>query len=161
MSYCFNIIKVFGGSDGSLEKFQRRLYSTFKQGKIVNFSFDQFVPKHSDFNGSKSDWNLENWGCKFDAANVIVSCKKDYFWIDFVTLSNPPYAWLKRVAKEFEVTIICMYEIPGKKFGGTITVTQSRMTDVYEYSEKFDNPEYLNMLKIYVCFLDEDENDDE
>jgi len=127
-NWCYNSLTVTSDAEGSLDLFKSKLGGPNDNGDKVEFSFQQFVPRPLDANWR--EWNNTNWGCKWDAGEVSVSHYPDRTEINFVTPWAPPVAWLRMVAKDLQVKMICKYEEPGMDMFGTITVTKDYFEDI-------------------------------
>lgn len=61
---------------------------------------------------------IKNWGCKWDANDVLVLNEySNTMEISFTTAWGPPENWAEQVAKHFNVTIAINYDIEGDHIG--------------------------------------------
>ena len=108
----------------------------YRTSKMDDFSFENFVP--ADVNDPKYqnakdaccqgdyrnpnfnwyDWNIDNWGCKWDASDSSVKWEGNDLVINFNTPWGTPEKFLEKFAKMYpDVTLECFYFEEQGQFG--------------------------------------------
>ena len=129
-NWCSNVITLSGNG---LEMFRKTLHSLDEEGKIVEFSFRQIVPRPKEQDENWYEWNLRNWGTKWDADGVDIEDKGGSIVIHIETAWSPPFAWALRASRRIQdLTIVLKYREPGQGFCGTYTALNGRETNIEE-----------------------------
>ena len=76
------------------------------------------------------DWNIKNWGTKWDV-NASLDCEeKNDLTYFFATAWSPPEAWLRKVSERFlNLKFVMIYDEPGMGFKGTMEVMAGELND--------------------------------
>jgi len=113
-NWCHNYINISSNNTESLKR--------FKDIIIENgvFSFCQTVPGPENL-----DWNINNWGTKWDVEVDVMDIEFDTNSISFQcdTAWAPPNAWAITAAEKYGVRIFIKYDEPGMEFCGTLIAT--------------------------------------
>ena len=145
-NWCSNNL-IVKGPKKDLDAFKATLNQKDEKGEVTPFSFAQTVPPPANMlTGSLSmedrqkakdtgiptwyDWNIENYGTKWDAceARVKVTPLRVNVWFD--TAWAPPLAWLKNVSVKFPNLIFTLaYNECGMSFYGVAEATGGDLDD--------------------------------
>jgi hypothetical protein len=105
-NYCDNKLTVVG-TNSMLQDFIQIASSS---NSVL--SFNNFLPMPEEESKNCCDWNIENWGTKWDAVdchmNSVSEYQMDYY---FRTAWVPPWKWYPEVVEQFpELSFILKYE---------------------------------------------------
>ena len=116
-NYCYNTILISG--EGLVE-FRKTMNRQNEIGEIVEFSFYQTVPRPFEENDNWFDWNVKNWGTKWDTNDDLeIRDHGDSIEIILETAWAPPTAWAKTCANKIpNLRIEIAYREPGVGFCG-------------------------------------------
>lgn len=144
-NWCENVLEVTAPSPEKLEELKDLLLSD--EG---DFTFAKTVPAPDDIYqgplGSKEreeygeknwyDWNIANWGSKWDASDSSVDINEHTIRIAFETAWAPPEAWListSSIIPDSEFTLI--YSEPGMSFSGFSRYLNGELLEEEHYDE--------------------------
>ena len=129
-NWCSNVITLSGEG---LEKFRKTLHSKNEEGKMIEFSFRQIVPRPKEEDENWYEWNLRNWGTKWDVNEVDIEDKGDSIIIHNETAWSPPLPWGLRVSRRIpDLEIVIKYREPGVGLCGTYTALNGREKNIDE-----------------------------
>ena len=129
-NWCSDVITLSGEG---LEKFRKTLHSKNEDGKMIEFSFRQIVPRPKEQDENWYEWNLNNWGTKWDVNGVDIEDKGDAIIIHTETAWSPPFAWALRVSRRIpDLTIIIKYRESGNELCGTYTALNGKENNIDE-----------------------------
>jgi hypothetical protein len=144
-NWCTNIVKISSGSERDLDALFTLLKDTDEPFAVV---FPQ-----PDFEGEDDwyDWNIANWGTKWDADGFSISRNKDgTIEMAFATAWSPSIGVTARMAKDFpSLQIAHFYEEPGMCFEGVATFEGGSMIGdeerrMPEFDSEEESDEYFN-----------------
>lgn len=138
-------------------------------------SFNHFVPRPSIEEENWYQWNIDNWGTKWDLGEGDVSIDRsdeETLDLDFSTAWSPPIKFLENLAKLFDkIYIECNYMDESMGFKGFLIITKcNNELKVQEYtwtppstSESIEHldisPNISTQESIYVEPIKEDTSD--
>jgi hypothetical protein len=115
----------------ALEDFIKKCENEKENTKL---SFNNLVPIPKRQEKNWYDWNIENWGTKWDIDPEEISRNKinertyKYY---FDTAWAPPYKWLEKVGKLYPtIKFKLKYEEPGMGFKGISTSINGEFKDI-------------------------------
>lgn len=117
-NYCYNYIIISSDEGESFEKFKKTLNTADATGNVVEFSFHQTVPRPESEGENWYNWNIGNWGTKWDACWPTVEIADDEVIITCETAWEPPIQWARFAAENFNLCIRIEYEEPNNAFQG-------------------------------------------
>jgi hypothetical protein len=126
-NWCENVVTITGNLD-NLTRFKNTMNTPDEEGKVVEFSFYQTIPRPKIEDKYWYNWNWENWGCKWDVGDSEIKWGENEVTICFETPWDPPGPWAKTVARLFDLKIVIEFEDPGWPFTGEIVATASDFT---------------------------------
>lgn len=82
------------------------------------------------------DWNIYNWGTKWDACNSYIDLQDEFLDITFETAWSPPIGWFYALVdrlkeKKIDVRVLLKYHEEGMGFCGSILMEEDY--ELYEY----------------------------
>ena len=118
-----------------------------KWGECREFSFRGILPtpKAYERNGKWYDWNINNWGTKWDAFEPSSKHSKDFKFLgySFKTAWSPPAEWIVKASKKFNLDMICYWHEEGGeagqfrvKNGKTLYDEEREHPDAHEWEEE-------------------------
>jgi hypothetical protein len=145
-NWCSNGLIVTGPKK-DLDAFKATLNTKDKDGEDIEFSFAQTVPppanlSHDSLSSEETaalaakgiphwyEWQIANWGTKWDAceARVEVKAKSVKVWFD--TAWSPPSAWFKSVVAKYPTLTFEMgYCECGMNYYGVATASDGVVDD--------------------------------
>jgi hypothetical protein len=158
-NWCENSLTVRGPKK-ALDAFKETLNTAGEDGEKTVFSFHQTVPQPKDIlKGNVTmeamaeaqekgvdnwyNWNITNWGTKWDACEADVDVEAKKVNIHFQTAWSPPKEWMVAASKKFpELTFeLACCECGGNYFG-TISVLNGVLDeDINEIPDNATNDE--------------------
>ena len=99
--------------------------------KPLSFHQSRPVPKSvlkKGFNDAGYDWQIENWGTKWNPAEVQIEedYAAGYVRYTFVTAWSPPEGWVRAAAKKYPTLRLRLeYDEPGVHFEGALEMRGS------------------------------------
>lgn len=134
-NWCWNHLQIEGDESQLLEalkllKEDGKEELTFNLAKpqppnLFNDSLSFAEMKELDAKGIPNwyNWNIQNWGTKWDAYNSYISMESDLLDISFETAWSPPTEWFYSLveqlqSKQIEVRAILKYSEEGMGFCG-------------------------------------------
>ena len=116
-NYCYNRMVISGEG---LAEFRKTMKRKNDQGEVVEFSFYQTVPRPFEENDNWYEWNVKNWGTKWDTNDeMVITDDGDSIEIVIETAWAPPTAWAKTCARKIpNLRIVITYREPGVGFCG-------------------------------------------
>ena len=146
-----------------LEKVLQKIESSDEQ-EVSLFSF--FRPRPEEKNDSWYDWNVNHWGCKWDASvHSFLRTSDDQITVSFDTPWSPPIALYEYLARETDWYPSAYYIEEGVGFMGFVDGDED---DCYEYTDvaSLDNiPDHLvehwNIREQLEEYEEEEEFDEE
>ncbi len=146
-NWCSNVITLSGTG---LEEFRKTLNTVNDAGELAVFSFKQIVyrPKEEDENWY--EWNIKNWGTKWDVSDGDFQDKGDSIVINCDTAWSPPFAWAKQASISIpDLIIVINYRESGVGFCGTFATLNGNSKNVEEEfinsidsEEEIETPEF-------------------
>ena len=138
-NWCENYM-VVTGSPKILKDFAEKAKVIDKKDYNTDLSLANFMPMPKELEGSTApckddkelkkkygasnwyDWNIMNWGCKWDiSAEVMV--EKNKLSYTFMSPWAPPELGIRNISKLYpELKFVLKYEEPGMDFAGTFIV---------------------------------------
>lgn len=154
-NWCENVITLSGTG---LEEFRKTLNRVDEDGKMAEFSFRQIVPRPKEQDENWYEWNIANWGTKWDVNDTDVEYKADSIVIHVETAWSPPFQWAKRASRRIaDLNIVIKYREPGMQFCGTYTALNGRAENIeeefissYDYEEE-DDIEIDSEPQVHAC----------
>ena len=158
---CENTV-VVKGSDEDMKAF----YAKFTNEN--QFSFQDFVPRPPEQEANWYNWNVDNWGTKWDIYQDAFRAMRGVYIYDmsFLTAWSPPLPFLDALAKQFPglVVSISFFE-PGMQFLGYYKWKNGELQEkvYHEYTndeelKKLFNTHTTNQRAAWWC-PDEDEEE--
>lgn len=113
-NWCWNRLEVQG-----TEKDMSEFYTLFKV--VTFFKMGWFVPRPEHEDENWFDWNVENWGTKWEIHDAELFIENSIFSVTFDTAWSPPIQFFESLTKMFpNLTMEMEYEEPGMAFCGII-----------------------------------------
>ena len=98
------------------------------------FSFNKIIKRPEAENANWYDWNIANWGTKWDASNTYFATKEDgTLQYSFATAWSPPLPVLRKLSKRFPKVPIYFHFKEEQGWGGETTLLAGDMTLVKEW----------------------------
>ena len=120
-NWCSNKLVVSASKKSEVENFLQKVRGDDGDGTIEEFTFNSLVPRPKTEEDNWYDWNVQNWGTKWDASepNVSLSENENIAHITFDTAWSPPIEWLEKVAPQFpHLNFTLLYYEGGMGFAG-------------------------------------------
>ena len=146
-NWCENTLEVSGTTE-DIKAFKTQAKKEEGEHK-TDLSLAQFVPLPAELKDTRSpalkpnkkliaqlgfdnwyDWQIHNWGTKWDVNATLSSEKPRTLHYFFDTAWSPPTAWLEKVSAMFpNLKFKLKYEEPGMAFHGTLKAYQGTLDD--------------------------------
>ena len=98
------------------------------------------------------DWNIRNWGCKWDASEVDVPEKSDgYVQYTFQTPWGPPEEFFTAITEQFPDLTFCLEYIEEQGWGGELTGVDGEVSQTNQWEIPVTHEEALNRLGYCSC----------
>ena len=118
-NWCYNRLEVQG-----TEKDMSEFYTLFKVNDhktCEDFKMDWFVPRPEHEEENWYDWNIKNWGTKWDVYEPYLDIESSIFIATFDTAWSPPMQFFESLTEMFpNLTMEMQYEETGMAFCGII-----------------------------------------
>ena len=130
-NWCYNVVTLKGEG---LTEFRKTLNSLNDIREEAVFSFTQIVPRPKEEDKNWYEWNIANWGTKWDVADdIIFEDKGDSIIITCETAWSPPLNWATTASSRIpNLTIIIKYREPGVGFCGSYIALNGNSKNVEE-----------------------------
>ena len=95
---------------------------------VPSLVFNALVPVPQDildkgYSAEGYEWQIENWGTKWDVNGVFIKRSGNKVIYDFETAWTPPLEWLHAVSQSFpQLRFSLKYMEPGKGLNGTLVM---------------------------------------
>jgi hypothetical protein len=161
-NYCNNSLFIQGESVDVAKFYENNM---IKGSDDMELDFSRAVPQPKFDNPTEQemfdsegwyDWNIQNWGTKWNANTNYYDYEEDseQFTVDFDTAWSPPIAWLEKVVAKYpELTFNLAYHEAGMNFRGEADGSEGELVN-----------ETWDMTKkdlIELGYVDEDEEEDQ
>jgi hypothetical protein len=131
-NWCSNTLSVSAESEKEILYFMEKLQCEDEQGNVQDFTFHSLVPRPKNEEEDWYNWNIENWGTKWDVDDVAISVEEDVVYFNFDTAWSPPEQWIKKVAPMFpNLTFALTYHEGGMGFAGKLCMQGNEIFDDY------------------------------
>ena len=131
-NWCENSLTV-SGEFQELRKFKQE--NTYTEDGEVTLSFNLMVTLPQEEEDNWYDWQIENWGTKWDLRNCIIEDDENILSFDFDTAWGPPEKWLENVSVFYpNLEFKLLYAEPGMSFSGK-TVVENGILLVQEHGD--------------------------
>lgn len=134
-NWVYNDILIKDLDENSYKKFKDNYFD----GED-NFTFQKIIPRPAEFDKGDSwyDWNISNWGCKWDSSNTVVEYKNSEKELNlyFNTPWSPPIPVILNLSKKIKQNIKLTYN-EEQGWGGIIDFKSGTLTE----GESWDIPE--------------------
>jgi hypothetical protein len=140
-NWCENNLEITGDIK-EIKKFKKQA-----KAKETDLSFKNFIPMPKKLENTQSpadkpnkelikkygadnwyDWNIKNWGTKWDTEAELTDSGADFLWYYFDTAWSPPTEWLKQTCKLFKkLSFELKYDEPGMGFCGTVRAENGKI----------------------------------
>jgi hypothetical protein len=132
-NWCTNKLVVTATNEKDLNEFLEKVGGEDEDGSSTNFSFHSLVPRPEGVDWY--DWNVQNWGTKWDVGDVSMEVHEEhnttYFYFD--SAWSPPIEWLEKVIPMFpQLDFTLSYFEGGMGFAGIMEGTEG---DVCSHSQ--------------------------
>lgn len=124
-NWCGNEI-IIKGDKSSINKLKGDLRTDKEK---LEMSFQRTIPRPDKEDEDWYDWNVKNWGTKWDADGYLDENSDETLSGCFSTAWSPPCEWARQVAIKYNIEVIIKYREPGMEFSGTITATKDEYLD--------------------------------
>lgn len=150
-NWCTNVLVIEGEAD-EIKQF-RSVWSNAEYPL-----FNDFVPIPQEEQENWYDWNIENWGTKWDLTEdtVVIEESDSRLRLEFNTAWAPPTQWLTSVAQKYpDLTFVVSYYEEGVGFAGFAVFREGvkisdvifELGDLDEYESHYNNQEYTEDAK--------------
>lgn len=150
-NWCNNNLSVVGPV-AQIKKFKEQAKWEMKEtdGTIHkgDFRLSSFIkmPKELDIGENWYNWNITNYGCKWDCDGELENDEIDFLGVEaqldywFDSPWGPPIIWLEKVSKKYmKLKFTMCYEEPGMGFKGEAFAEKGIVEDKeLEYVPEFD-----------------------
>jgi hypothetical protein len=112
--------------------------------KIISneFQFNNTIPIPENEDKNWYNWNIENWGTKWDAYDVEIKKRNDnYAIIEFLTAWAPPYMWLKNMS---QILVDIQYKLV---WADEDFPSSGKITNNYDKEYANENPHAISFVK--------------
>ena len=140
-NWCYNRAKFTHTDPKKLDKLEKALEKAKKAEGGEHF-FNALRKRPKEEQDSWYSWNIENWGCKWDAFPTDYERDENSITAYFDTPWGPPIALYEYLDSQ-DWGIEAYYHEPGMCFCGSFI---DGIDDVYEYDDILDNYEELQKI---------------
>lgn len=128
-NWCSNKLVVSATSKKDLDEFVVKMGGQDEEGDKREFTFNALVPRPKAEENNWYDWNVKNWGTKWDASESSVYIHDEEFRVNitFDTAWSPPIEWLEKVAPQFpKLNFTLLYYEGGMGFAGELELEEGQ-----------------------------------
>jgi hypothetical protein len=144
-NWCTNSLSVTAENKEDLTQFLEKVRGEDESGNLQEFTFHSLVPRPKSESDNWYDWNIGNWGTKWDANDAYVSIEEEYAYFSFDTAWSPPIEWVRAVAPMFpELTFELTYHEGGMGFAGKLCMQGEEVFD--DFTVGSDSEEYWDIM---------------
>ena len=127
---------------------------------VIPIPADIISEYHStcDSEGMKNEnnwymWNVNNWGCKWDASECDGTFEDDTLWFSFDTPWSPPQPVMDKLVEHCRTNDLHMYWTYREEqgWGGSVTVDFNGEVTVTEYDIPDSHAEYVALGDVDFC----------
>ena len=154
-NWCYNKLVVSATRKSDLYDFVEKMGCEDEEGNQCEFTFNALVKRPKSEEGNWYDWNVNNWGTKWDASEPSVYVNDVDYKVDvtFDTAWSPPIEWLEKVAPQFpQLQFSLLYHEGGMGFAGEL---------ICEDGKEFSHAQYGSGEEGYWMIATEGLDDDE
>ena len=114
-NWCANIVEISGPAS-----IIRKLDTGAREGNL----FESLYPRPSEEEDNWYDWNINNWGTKWDTTADVNSLMEPNdigvasISLTFDTAWSPPVEWYTYITEHYGVYVSAFYHEPGMEFVG-------------------------------------------
>ena len=134
-NWCDNYLRVFGDKE-EITRFREKAEAVV-DGVETALSLNNLHPLPKELEGTESteknnwyDWQIQNWGTKWDVEAVLEEEGEDYLNYSFDSAWTPPIAWLKKVSADFPtLRFVLKYDEEGMGFFGRAIAQNGEVDD--------------------------------
>jgi hypothetical protein len=126
-NWCENKLTVSG------DKKEIKKFKLLAKGKDSDLILNNFVPLPKNIKekeGAWYEWQIENWGTKWDINAKLTYNDENYLEYEFDSAWSPPSEWIKQVGQKYKkLDFRLKYDEPGVGFMGMTKSTKGKFTD--------------------------------
>lgn len=140
-NWCDNSVTLYNEDVEKVSALAEEMGRENEEGKMTACPFQHLRPRPSDQEENWYEWNLSNWGTKWDASIIDWERRDDNeIWISFDSAWAPPIA-LYDYLTENGWNVEAIYHEPGMNFAGQYN---NGIDNYYEYD--VSDPDFLHSL---------------
>jgi len=140
-NWCDNSVKLYNEDVEKVSALAEEMGRENEEGKMIACPFQHLRPRPADQEENWYEWNLNNWGTKWDAS--IIDWERTYdneIWISFDSAWAPPIT-LYDYLTENGWDVDAIYHEPGMNFAGQYN---NGIDNYFEYD--VSDPDFLDSL---------------
>jgi hypothetical protein len=141
-NWVYNRMTITGGSDNALEQIAESLKGDRGDGEISDLTFQRIIPRPIE-EEDWYNWNIANWGTKWDASDITVSADEGALHYTFSTAWSPPepiYAAISNANPELEFRFVYEEE---QGWGASIEAKAGILTKIKEWDIPISHAEIV------------------
>ena len=160
-NWCYNNVEFHNDDVAEVAKLEAFLKTKEKNKEDENGLFSYFIPRPADQEENWYDWNISNWGTKWETS--VYSWEKlndNSIRMNFDTAWSPPLAFYEFLAQNTEWYVTATYCEEGMGFVGRNIAGDDECYEYFEAEDLDEIPEELvEEYNLRAQFEDEEELD--